>query len=333
MKKGPLAKTWIFLTALSFFLIPQIVHAQQASTGAAKPSESPRPATPQQAVGPEPVAPKGDLQITAALGVGPAAYTGTCPALLKFRGHIKVNQPATVKYKFIRSDGADAPVQTLHFPRAGTQPANTTWTLGGPGLPSYRGWVAIKVLEPLEVESNKANFRVQCTDEKAPSPKPAKAAEPKDVGQEPAKATAPKPKPAPAAPSVSAASKEGTKATLPDLLVEDIGLGKNCEVIVSVRNNGPGRLPDEVYTVHKPDSSSVYIWVNGKRWGGGSIWGFDPDRILQNPERSLKYFSKLKISGTATIKVTIDHTSQVLEANETNNELTKTLTCSAPASN
>ena len=111
---------------------------------------------------------QGQLRVTATLGVRPASYTGNCPALITFRGHITVSQPTTVQYKFIRSDNASAPVQTLNFPRAGTQEVTTTWQLGGPGLPTYSGWEAIQVISPVSVQSNKAEFRIRCAGQEQP---------------------------------------------------------------------------------------------------------------------------------------------------------------------
>src|SRR4030042_3055943 len=108
------------------------------------------------------------LRVKAQLGVNQAAYTGNCPALISFRGHITVNQPTTLQYKFIRSDNAQAPVQTLNFPKAGTQEVTTTWQLGGAGLPAYSGWEAIQVISPVSVESNKAEFRIRCAGQVQP---------------------------------------------------------------------------------------------------------------------------------------------------------------------
>lgn len=104
--------------------------------------------------------------ITARLHAAPTSYSAACPAKINFQGSITVRNitrpPLKVQYKFIRSDGANAPIQTLTFNRDGSQPVNTTWTLGGPGLPSYSGWQAISVIYPQNVESNRANFSVQC---------------------------------------------------------------------------------------------------------------------------------------------------------------------------
>jgi hypothetical protein len=63
-----------------------------------------------------------------------------------------------VRYKFIRSDGAEAPEETLTFEQAGLKQVRTTWTLGR----AYKGWQSIKIVSPNEVESNRAEFLVKC---------------------------------------------------------------------------------------------------------------------------------------------------------------------------
>ncbi|HES59463.1 MAG TPA: hypothetical protein ENO18_03440 [Caldithrix sp.] len=104
--------------------------------------------------------------ITARLNAAPASYSAACPAKINFQGSITVRNitrpPLKVQYKFIRSDGANAPIKTLTFNRDGSQPVSTTWTLGGESLPNYSGWQAISVIYPQNVESNRANFSIQC---------------------------------------------------------------------------------------------------------------------------------------------------------------------------
>jgi hypothetical protein len=114
---------------------------------------------------------------------------------------------------------------------------------------------------------------------------------------------------------------------LPDLVIDNIEVNRSCQVVVTAKNLGPGLVPDTVWTVHTPTSCGVYLYINGKKWGGGTIWGFDPARALQTPGGTATYTSKLKVTGIATITAIIDHTHQVTEANETNNKMTKRLKC------
>lgn len=106
--------------------------------------------------------------VTATLSANPSSYSGTCPATIKFEGEITVSgitKPLDIEYQFIRSDGAAGPVNKLTFQQNGTKKVSTTWTLGGDKLPEYSGWEAVKVLTRPPVESNKANFKIECKGE------------------------------------------------------------------------------------------------------------------------------------------------------------------------
>ncbi len=90
-------------------------------------------------------------------------YSGDCPAKIVFNGSITVNAPGLVSYVFTRSDGAtDTVTKNLKFLAAGTKSVNTTWTLGGASLPSFKGWQAVKILGPTAIESAHADFEVHC---------------------------------------------------------------------------------------------------------------------------------------------------------------------------
>jgi hypothetical protein len=85
----------------------------------------------------------------------------TCPIRYNFTGTLTTNGPTTVTYKWERSDGATAPVQTISFGAAGTQTVTTDWTLGAAGF-SYNGWERLHILTPNDVTSNQANFVLTC---------------------------------------------------------------------------------------------------------------------------------------------------------------------------
>jgi len=89
---------------------------------------------------------------------------GPCPVTVKFGGFITANGPGRVQYTFTRSDGATGPTLTLDFKAAGTQYVTSTWTLGGQGLNSFKGWQAIKILTPNEFESSRqtGSFGMKC---------------------------------------------------------------------------------------------------------------------------------------------------------------------------
>lgn len=85
----------------------------------------------------------------------------TCPAKVDFNGSITMNGPGTVRYTFVRSDGATGPTYSLNFPnfKGGTKAVDTSWTLNK----DYSGWVRIKVLSPNLVESSNASFNLNCS--------------------------------------------------------------------------------------------------------------------------------------------------------------------------
>jgi hypothetical protein len=98
----------------------------------------------------------------------PESYSGACPTVITFKGHIAAagtaispSNPVTVKYAFIRSDGATGPVRTVTFTSQGAQTVSTTWQIGGPGF-STSGWQAIRIISPDPKDSKKAYFSLHC---------------------------------------------------------------------------------------------------------------------------------------------------------------------------
>jgi hypothetical protein len=91
----------------------------------------------------------------------------SCPVTINFTATISAtNWSSTanrqVQYKWIRSDGADAPTQTLNFPAGGptTQTVTDTWQLGANG----QRWEAIQISYPplSNATSNHAVFTLTC---------------------------------------------------------------------------------------------------------------------------------------------------------------------------
>ena len=100
--------------------------------------------------------------VSATLAASPEVYDGQCPVTIKFSGNITVKGKGPVKYTFVRSDGATGPVYTLDFDGAETKPVDTTWTLSPP---TFGEWVAIKILSPNELQSDRAAFKGTCLKE------------------------------------------------------------------------------------------------------------------------------------------------------------------------
>jgi hypothetical protein len=119
----------------------------------------------------------------------------------------------------------------------------------------------------------------------------------------------------------------GGSARLPDLRIVKMGVDRNCKVWVTVTNAGPGKVPDQVWTSHSPQSAGVYLHRNGQKWGGASIWKFDPGKKLQKPGGMATFRSSLPVNGAVTIKAVVDLWDKVKETNEGNNTLQRRLNC------
>jgi hypothetical protein len=112
--------------------------------------------------------------ITSTLTASPTVSQGKCPAVITFKGTITVKgnfdpqAPVQIGYQFLRSDNATGPITYYNVTAPGTQTVSTTWTLGGPSLPTPTGWEQLKAW-PTRHEggfgysfSEKANFKVVC---------------------------------------------------------------------------------------------------------------------------------------------------------------------------
>ncbi len=121
--------------------------------------------------------------------------------------------------------------------------------------------------------------------------------------------------------------RKGKITTHPyDLKIAGIHFDKNCRINVRVRNFGKP-LPDWIWNSHTPRSPGVYLYINGKGWGGESIWKFDPKKHLQKHGGDAIYRSNLKINGKARITAVVDYWNKIPEFNEKNNKMTVLLVC------
>lgn len=119
---------------------------------------------------------------------------------------------------------------------------------------------------------------------------------------------------------------------LPDLVIKSIEVNRKCQVVVVVANAGPGAVPDDVWAVHKPTSVSVCLYIDGDKWGGRTIWGFDAGRLLQPAGGTAKYVSELKVGKAVEITAVVDLTGEVGEAHEDNNQMVKKVRCASARS-
>lgn len=128
-----------------------------------------RVATPAPAAAPAqtPVAPaqptSGFRVIEVLVHATPQNITADCPQQIVFTARISaVGGAGLVSYKWLRNDGASAPVETLQFDGPGSKSIETTWQLGGPGSSYKDFWQQIEVFDPVSFLSNKAFFTLTC---------------------------------------------------------------------------------------------------------------------------------------------------------------------------
>ena len=100
--------------------------------------------------------------IDADASVDDSFFSGVCPHKFTFTTIIYVTAPGTVTYKWLRSDGANAPEMTITFDAAGHKSVTTTWTFGGAGNTYTDYWQRLEILSPEHRLSNKAKFTLDC---------------------------------------------------------------------------------------------------------------------------------------------------------------------------
>jgi hypothetical protein len=90
----------------------------------------------------------------------PPKLSGNCATSTRvhFSGRINATGPGEVAYQWIRSDHATAPVLLLMFLKSGPLPVTYDWNVKG----SAKGWAAFKILSPNSIQSNKAEFQINC---------------------------------------------------------------------------------------------------------------------------------------------------------------------------
>ena len=126
-----------------------------------KPTSTPTPGpsvTPSPTASPTPT--PGVVNIEAS--VSPTT-SNTCTQKFSFSAKIYTNGAATVKYKWLRSDNASAPEQTLTYSGAGVQTVSEDWTVGPVSSGgSMSGWERIQIISGGSGVSNTADFTLTC---------------------------------------------------------------------------------------------------------------------------------------------------------------------------
>jgi len=114
----------------------------------------------------------------------------------------------------------------------------------------------------------------------------------------------------------------------PDLAITALYISNDCYLIIGIRNNGPGHLPDGAYVDSNPKSVALSIkfksGLGGSSGTGLSLVVVDPGKKLIKPGGELVY--KLPNMGSVRkIEVMIDPQNNLVETDENNNKMSKTL--------
>ena len=119
------------------------------------------------------------------------------------------------------------------------------------------------------------------------------------------------------------------KEKLPDLVVQEIRVLKECELEVTIANKGNGSIPSSLY-----NSIVIQMFVDNKTGGAMVLGVFDPNKKLQNPGSSvtINWFptaTKSRIGDKLPHMITViaDEGNRLTESNENNNTLKKQLSC------
>ncbi|MGE5855489.1 MAG: hypothetical protein ACM34C_02905 [Syntrophaceae bacterium] len=105
----------------------------------------------------------------------------------------------------------------------------------------------------------------------------------------------------------------------PDLVIDKIYLNNTGNIVVEIRNAGPGPLPDTAYRSTESFAACFVIMIGVQFVDYATLWAADPNRALKNPGGTITYVSPIKIQEPTALRVWVDITEQVEEANEGNN--------------
>ena len=118
-------------------------------------------------------------------------------------------------------------------------------------------------------------------------------------------------------PALSVSAQEA--APKPDLLVDRITLNPSGNIVVEIRNAGPGPLPDSAWKSTESYAACFVIMIGVQFVDYATLWAADPNRELKNPGGTVTYTSPIRIQDPTTVRVWMDITEQIEEANENNN--------------
>lgn len=111
-------------------------------------------------------------------------------------------------------------------------------------------------------------------------------------------------------------------APKPDLVVDKIFLNPSGNIVVEIRNAGPGPLPDKAWNSTESFSACFVIMIDVQFVDYATFWAADPNRVLKNPGGSITYTSTIRIQEPTRVRVWLDPTEQIEETSKANNSKT-----------
>jgi len=106
----------------------------------------------------------------------------------------------------------------------------------------------------------------------------------------------------------------------PDLVVSALTLDKQCRVVLAIRNNGKGPVPEDTFR-----RSQARVMV-GTRQVSILLIKADPKGVLKAAGGEIKVQTGLLLDKTFLVQAEVDNTRQIAESDEGNNRLAVTLT-------
>jgi serine/threonine protein kinase len=99
--------------------------------------------------------------VKAVANVTPPVASSKCatPSSFTYSGTLTATRPETLKYQWVYSSGKPGPVQTVSFTSAGHK------TVSGETVKTKKagsGWAELKVVSPVKLTSDKANYKLLC---------------------------------------------------------------------------------------------------------------------------------------------------------------------------
>jgi len=115
----------------------------------------------------------------------------------------------------------------------------------------------------------------------------------------------------------------------PDLAVSQVNsqvsLNENCQVVISIRNFGPGNIPDTAWS-----DGPVELEIMSEKIEILESVDFavlDPERNLKYPGGGAKYTTDIELEDEQKVRILVDSKNRVKEMYHGNNSVEKELKC------